>query len=43
MRWAAAQSPQGRFVEFSSGHAPFIGHALEVADAIADFAGSLPP
>lgn len=42
MRWAAQQSPQGRFVEFSSGHAPYIGHAPEVADAIADFAGTLP-
>jgi len=43
MRWAAQQSPQGRFVEFSSGHAPFIGHAPEVAQAIAEFAGTLPP
>jgi pimeloyl-[acyl-carrier protein] methyl ester esterase len=43
MRWAAAQSPQGCFVEISSGHAPFIGHAPEVADAITDFAGILPP
>jgi pimeloyl-[acyl-carrier protein] methyl ester esterase len=43
MRWAAGQTPQGRFVEFSSGHAPFIGHAVEVADAIAAFAQALPP
>jgi pimeloyl-[acyl-carrier protein] methyl ester esterase len=43
MRWAAEQSPQGRFVEFSSGHAPFIGHASEVADAIAAFAGEIAP
>ena len=43
MRWAAAQSPQGSFVEFSSGHAPFIAHAAEVADAITEFAGTLPP
>jgi pimeloyl-[acyl-carrier protein] methyl ester esterase len=42
MRWAAQQNPQGRFVEFSSGHAPFIGHAAEVADAIAAFAPDLP-
>ena len=41
MRWAAQQNPQGRFVEFSSGHAPFIGHAAEVADAIAAFANTL--
>jgi len=43
MRWAAAQSPQGRFVEFSSGHAPFPGHAADVADAIVEFAATLPP
>lgn len=42
MRWAAQQSPQGRFVEFSSGHAPFIGHAHDVADAITAFATGLP-
>jgi pimeloyl-[acyl-carrier protein] methyl ester esterase len=42
MRWAAQQSPQGSFVEFSSGHAPFIGHAPEVADAIITFAAGLP-
>jgi len=41
MRWAAAQSPQGRFVEYSSGHAPFIGHAGEMAAAIHEFAGTL--
>lgn len=41
MRWAAAQSPQDRFVEFSSGHAPFIGHAAETADTIVDFAQTL--
>ena len=43
MRWAAQQSPQGRFVEFSSGHAPFIGHAGEVAAAITAFAQELSP
>jgi pimeloyl-[acyl-carrier protein] methyl ester esterase len=41
MRWAAEQSPQGRFVEFPSGHAPFIGHAAEVADSIAAFVQGL--
>jgi pimeloyl-[acyl-carrier protein] methyl ester esterase len=43
MRWAAQQNPQGRFVEFSSGHAPFIGHAAEVAAAITRFAEGLLP
>jgi pimeloyl-[acyl-carrier protein] methyl ester esterase len=43
MRWAAAQSPQGRFVEFSSGHAPFIGHAEAVAAEIVQFAATLTP
>jgi pimeloyl-[acyl-carrier protein] methyl ester esterase len=42
MRWAAQQNPQGRFVEFSSGHAPFIGHAADVASAITEFAAELP-
>ena len=42
MRWAAQQSPQGSFVEFVSGHAPFIGHADEVAAAITTFAQGLP-
>lgn len=40
MQWAAEQSPQGTFMEFSSGHAPFIGHAAEVAAAIAGFVES---
>ena len=42
MRWGAQQSPQGHFVEFASGHAPFIGHASKVADAITTFATGLP-
>ena len=42
LRWAAQQSPQGRFVEFPSGHAPFIGHVDEVAAAIRTFAQELP-
>jgi pimeloyl-[acyl-carrier protein] methyl ester esterase len=42
MRWAAQQNPQGRFVEFPTGHAPFIGHADEVAAAITAFAEELP-
>jgi len=43
MRWAATQSPQGRFVEISSGHAPFISHAPEVAAAIVAFASEIAP
>jgi len=43
MRWAASQCSQGRFVEFSSGHAPFIGHAGQVAAEIGEFAGALAP
>jgi len=41
MRWSAQQSPQGHFVEFASGHAPFIGHADAVAAAIVAFAHGL--
>ncbi|MEP7042994.1 MAG: pimeloyl-ACP methyl ester esterase BioH [Dokdonella sp.] len=42
MQWAAERAPQGRFVELNSGHAPFIGHAAEVAHAIGAFAADLP-
>ncbi|MFT3790297.1 MAG: pimeloyl-ACP methyl ester esterase BioH [Rudaea sp.] len=42
MRWASAQSMQSGFVEIASGHAPFLSHAREVADAIFDFAARLP-
>jgi len=42
MRWAAQQNPHGKFLEFPSGHAPFIGHAAEVADAISVFVDALP-
>lgn len=42
MRWASRQSPQSHFVEISSGHAPFISHAAQVADAITVFAENLP-
>jgi pimeloyl-[acyl-carrier protein] methyl ester esterase len=41
MHWAAQQNPQGRCIEISSGHAPFISHAAEVADTIAAFAENL--
>jgi pimeloyl-[acyl-carrier protein] methyl ester esterase len=42
MRWAAQQSPRGRCVEISSGHAPFVSHPAEVADAITTFAENIP-
>lgn len=38
MRWASEQSGKGKFVEMPSGHAPFIGHAAEVAQLIGAFA-----
>lgn len=43
MRWAAGHAPGGRYLEFNSGHAPFIGDADAVADAVARFAADLPP
>lgn len=42
MRWAARHAPDGRYLEFNSGHAPFIGHADAVADAIAQFTTEVP-
>jgi pimeloyl-[acyl-carrier protein] methyl ester esterase len=42
LRWAARESPGGRFIEFPSGHAPFIGHAEAIGAAIAAFAQELP-
>jgi pimeloyl-[acyl-carrier protein] methyl ester esterase len=42
MRWSSQQSGKGEFVEIDSGHAPFLSHAREVADAICDFATRLP-
>jgi len=41
MRWASQQNPQSRIVEISSGHAPFVSHAADVAAAIESLAGSL--
>lgn len=38
VRWAAQHSPHGEFLEISSGHAPFLSHAQEVAGVIATFA-----
>lgn len=42
MQWAARHAPDARHLELNSGHAPFIGHANEVAGAIAHFAAELP-
>jgi pimeloyl-[acyl-carrier protein] methyl ester esterase len=42
MRWAARQNPHGKYLEFASGHAPFIGHAAEIAHAVGTFMDSLP-
>lgn len=38
MRWAAQRSDAGQFLEISAGHAPFLSHADEVAEAIWQFA-----
>jgi len=43
LRWSAQHSPQSRFVDFASGHAPFIGHADEIAMELTTFAQGLPP
>lgn len=40
MRWASAQAPQGRFLELSAGHAPFLTHADPVAEAIRELSGA---
>jgi pimeloyl-[acyl-carrier protein] methyl ester esterase len=42
MRLAAGLANDGRFVEVASGHAPFIGQAPAVAQAIVDFVATLP-
>jgi pimeloyl-[acyl-carrier protein] methyl ester esterase len=42
LRWAAQNSRDADCVEFASGHAPFLGHAPELAAAIAAFAARLP-
>lgn len=41
MRWAAQSAPGGRHLELSAGHAPFLSHADEVAQAIVAFASTL--
>jgi pimeloyl-[acyl-carrier protein] methyl ester esterase len=42
MVWSAQQARCGRYLEFNSGHAPFISHAAEIAAAIGAFAAALP-
>ncbi|MFC4819981.1 pimeloyl-ACP methyl ester esterase BioH [Dokdonella ginsengisoli] len=42
MQWAAQHAPGGRYMELNSGHAPFIGHAEAVAEALAAFEAELP-
>ena len=41
MSWSAAQAPHGEYLEFNSGHAPFIGYAAQIAAAIGAFATEL--
>jgi pimeloyl-[acyl-carrier protein] methyl ester esterase len=41
MRWAAERC-DGRYLECNSGHAPFLGHADELAMAIRNFAAEVP-
>lgn len=43
MQWAAEHAPRGRYLEINSGHAPFVSHADEVADALARFAAERTP
>ena len=42
MQWAAAVAPAARYLEFNSGHAPFLEHAPAIAAALAAFAAGLP-
>jgi len=42
MRWAAQHAVDSRFLELAAGHAPFLSHADEVANAITRFADALP-
>jgi pimeloyl-[acyl-carrier protein] methyl ester esterase len=41
MRWASERCPDGHFLEIQSGHAPFISHPTEVAEAISSFADEI--
>ncbi len=42
MQWAAARCTQSEYLELPAGHAPFLSHADEVADAILQFAERVP-
>jgi pimeloyl-[acyl-carrier protein] methyl ester esterase len=42
MQWAASAAPHARYLEFNSGHAPFLEHALETCDALSAFEAELP-
>lgn len=42
MRWSAQRAPAAEYIEIDSGHAPFLNHPREVADAIRGFAAGLP-
>lgn len=41
MQWSAAHAPQARYLEFNSGHAPFLEHAADIAAALGDFSAEL--
>ncbi|HEX7916831.1 pimeloyl-ACP methyl ester esterase BioH [Rudaea sp.] len=41
MRWSSRQNGKGEYVEIDSGHAPFLSHPREVAEAIFDFSATL--
>lgn len=43
MRCSAQQAPAGEYLEIDSGHAPFLSHPQEVAEAIIAFATRLAP
>jgi pimeloyl-[acyl-carrier protein] methyl ester esterase len=42
MQWAAAHSPGGRALDYNSGHAPFLSHTGDIADALLAFVAELP-
>ena len=42
MRWAAQQAVDARLLEIAAGHAPFLSHADEVANAITQFCETVP-
>lgn len=43
MKWAADQCAQAEYLELSAGHAPFLSHAIEVADALSSFSVAAMP